>query len=46
MPEATMVEVMRFFGMQIATFRKEWEKLTDQDKAQLKRGIGDGTLNY
>ena len=46
MADASMVDVMKFFGIQIATFRKEWEQLTDTDKAQLKKGIGDGSLTY
>lgn len=44
---ATMVEVMKFLGYDnIATFRKEWAELSDKDKDQLKRGIGNGSLTY
>jgi hypothetical protein len=45
-PVATVVDVMRFFGMQTATFKKQWGELTDKDKADLKQGIGDGSLTY
>jgi hypothetical protein len=27
-------------------FREEWAQLTDQDKTDLKNGIGDGSLTY
>lgn len=43
---ATMGEVMKWFGMRPAEFRKEWAELTDQDKTDLKTGIGNGTLTY
>lgn len=42
----TVVDVMRYFGMQTATFKREWGNLTDRDKADLKQGIGDGSLTY
>ena len=41
-----MVDVMKFFGIPIAQFRKEWAELTDKDKEQIKQGIEDGTLSY
>lgn len=39
---------MQFFGPwdSAAQFAKEWRRLSDQDKADLKKGIQDGTLNY
>ncbi len=44
---ATMVDVMRFFGYEnAAQFRKDWAQLSDQDKADLKAGIADGSLTY
>jgi hypothetical protein len=46
MPDATMLECMRFFDIPIATFRKEWAELSDTDKAQIKKGIGDGSFAY
>lgn len=41
-----MVKVMKFFEMTPASFRAEWSKLTDADKAQLKAGVENGTLTY
>lgn len=43
--------VMKFFGRKpgqsLSDFKKEeWDKLTDQDKADLAQGIGDGTFTY
>jgi len=52
MGDATMVEVFNFLsdnksnGYKLTDFRSEWVKLTDQDKVDLKKGVGDGTLNY
>lgn len=30
----------------LARFRAHWGELTDQDKADLRTGIGDGSFNY
>lgn len=48
MAEATLKQVREFFGMDLKTFREEWTQggLTDADKAAIRQGIGDGTLNY
>lgn len=53
MSEATLKQVREFFDtparpMALADFRKEWQNggLTEQDKAEIRAGIGDGTLNY
>jgi hypothetical protein len=50
MPEtkpATMTEVKNYFGYtSTASFAADWRKLTDEDKEQLKNGIGDGSLTY
>lgn len=53
MSEATLKAVREFFHtdarpMALADFRKEWTQggLTEQDKAQIRAGIGDGTLTY
>lgn len=46
MADASIKEVMAYFGIPIATFSKEWKELSDSDKADLRRGIGDGTLTY
>lgn len=44
--QATIAEVCKFFGGPLAKIRAEWNNLTDQDKEQLRGGIGDGTLTY
>jgi hypothetical protein len=46
MPDATLKETMAYFGISIGQFGKEWKELTDEDKAQIKAGIGDGTFTY
>lgn len=47
MAEATLIEVKNYFGIESAAeFSREWKQLTDTDKAQLKKGIGDGSLTY
>jgi hypothetical protein len=47
---ANMSEVYKYFergtDYKMVAFRKDWAKLTDQDKADLRNGIGDGTFNY
>lgn len=47
MPDATMVEVKDFFEYKkLSDFRADWNLLSDQDKSELKKGIGNGTLTY
>lgn len=49
MPDATIGDVCKFFEYpegDMKSFRTDWASLTDQDKADLKKGIGDGTLDY
>jgi hypothetical protein len=52
MGDATMLDVFNYMsdnktnGYKLASFKADWSKLTDQDKADLKAGIGDGTLTY
>lgn len=43
---ATLKDVAAYFGIPLAQFRGEWAALTDEDKAAIRRGIGDGTLTY
>lgn len=44
--EASIMDVRNYFGMPTQQFSKEWKQLSDQDKKDFKKGIGDGTLNY
>ena len=51
MADATLKQVADFFvvkenGDTLTKFSAEWKLLSDQDKADIKSGIGDGTLNY
>ena len=46
MTAATMLQVKEFFGMPTREFSTAWKALTDQDKEQLKAGIGNGSLTY
>ncbi len=53
MTAATMIEVMDYFGYKradgkrdVTGFRKDWAMLTEEEKAQLRAGIGNGTFTY
>ena len=48
MSEATLKDVREFFGMTVGQFRDEWTKqgLTEQDKREIREGIGNGTMTY
>ncbi len=40
-------EIMDFFGYaKLADFSKDWKALPDEDKAQIRAGLIDGTYNY
>jgi hypothetical protein len=39
-------EVMNYFGMKSGEFMTQWRKLSDQDKADLRGGVLNGTLTY
>ncbi|HEY1645716.1 MAG TPA: hypothetical protein VGF75_05075 [Candidatus Saccharimonadales bacterium] len=43
---ASLVDTMKFFDMSSAEYRTEWAELTDQDKAEIREGIGNGSLTY
>lgn len=46
MPDATLKEVRDYFEMPSQGFASEWKALSETDKADLKVGIGNGTLTY
>lgn len=47
MADATLKQVAEFFGYaQLSKFRDDWNNLSDTDRAQIKAGIGDGSLTY
>lgn len=47
---ATLAQVWKFFNTEgdykLAQFRVEWALLSDNDRAQLKQGVGDASLTY
>ena len=43
---ATLKQVMEFFAIPTGQFGKEWKVLSDSEKAQIKAGLGDGSLTY
>jgi hypothetical protein len=46
---ATMGEVysaIKVDGYRLADFKREWAGLTETDKAQLRAGVGNGSLTY
>lgn len=46
MADISLKEIMGFFGMSAAEFMKAWKVMSDKDKADIKTGIADGSLNY
>jgi hypothetical protein len=49
MAEATLNQVFQFFKSptyNMTQFSKDWKALPEKDRADLKKGIGDGTLDY
>jgi hypothetical protein len=47
--EATLKQVTEYFrreGETLKGFTEEWKQLTDTDKAQIKQGLGNGSLSY
>lgn len=41
-----MIAVQKYLDIPLALFRKEWAALTDEDKAQIKEGVLNGSLTY
>lgn len=47
MAAVTINDVRKYFEFKTAAnFAAEWRKLTDQDKADIKAGLENGTLTY
>lgn len=44
--QASLKEVRDYFGLDGKQMVAEWRKLSEQDKADLRGGLGDGTLTY
>lgn len=41
-----VADMLRMPDETLKQFTDGWKRLTDQDKADLKQGIADGTLTY
>ena len=41
-----MAAIAKFFAIPLGQFRAEWADLSEQDKADLKKGMSDGTYTY
>lgn len=39
-------DIYGFFGMTIREFRTEWAELSDEEKAQIREGIENGSYTY
>jgi hypothetical protein len=47
MTEANLNQVREFFGYpNLRAFADDWKVVPTEDRAQLRAGIGDGTLTY
>jgi hypothetical protein len=46
MPLAKLTDVIAFFEMTMREFREEWSRLSDEAKAEIREGIGNGTYTY
>lgn len=51
MPDATLKQIGDYFrqgdkSYTLKGFADDWKLLSDKDKEDLKKGIGDGTLTY
>lgn len=47
--QATLKQVADYFrlpGQTLKAFTEEWKALSDEDKDQLKSGLGNGTRTY
>jgi hypothetical protein len=46
-PKITAKELKEFFGYEkLADFSRDWKELSEEERAQIRGGIADGTFNY
>jgi hypothetical protein len=47
---SSLLEIKRYFGYEgkdgMAKFRQDWSRLSEADKADIRKGMEDGTLTY
>jgi hypothetical protein len=46
MPPVTLKDIMKYFGMSSQEMTREWKALNEEDKAQIKNGLSDGSMTY
>lgn len=46
MPDATLKQVIDYFGISMTQFAKEWKQLSEEERQQIKAGIGDKSFTY
>lgn len=46
MADNILAAIRDYFRMTSTEMAREWKQLSAEDKAQIKAGIQDGTLNY
>lgn len=47
MADATLAQVREFFGYpNLSAFSADWKALPNDDREQIKQGLGDGSLSY
>jgi hypothetical protein len=45
--DVSLKDLKEFFGYEmLKDFAKDWKVLSDQDKEDIKEGVGNGTFNY
>lgn len=47
MSEATLKDIKDFFGYSsLSAFSADWKQMPEQDREQIRTGIGNGSLTY
>lgn len=41
-----VAEAVKVEGETLSAFSKQWRELSEQDKEDLKKGVGDGSMTY
>lgn len=39
-------DAVKVTGESLSAFSKQWRELSDKDKEDLKKGVGDGSMTY
>ncbi len=46
MPESNIKRIAEYFGMKNPEMVREWKELSQEERAQIRNGIIDGSLTY